>query len=71
MNKLQLTRNEVAYVGDDINDLPNIASMGWGICPADAIETIKQHADIVTSFKGGDKSIREAIEFIININKRY
>jgi YrbI family 3-deoxy-D-manno-octulosonate 8-phosphate phosphatase len=71
MNKLQLTRNEVAYVGDDINDLPNIASMGWGICPADAIETIKQNADIVTSFKGGDKSIREAIEFIININKRY
>lgn len=64
-------RNEIAYVGDDINDLCNICAVGWGIAPNDALEEVKKAADIVLNNKGGDKAIREAVEFIINQNKRY
>ncbi len=68
--KMKILRNEVAYVGDDINDLANICSVSWGICPADAVPLIKNHADLVLQNRGGDMAIREAIEFIIKNNQK-
>jgi len=68
--KLKTTRNEIAYIGDDINDLANICASSWGFCPANAIPLVKQYSDIVLQNKGSDKAIREAIELIINLNKR-
>ncbi len=66
-----LKRNQIAYIGDDINDLPNIASAGWSFCPNDAIDTVKTFADIVLHNNGGDRAIREAIEFIIKHNSKF
>jgi len=66
-----LNRSQVAYIGDDINDLTNIVSAGWGICPQNAILEIKTNSDIVLNNNGGDMAIREAVEFIINYNKRF
>jgi len=65
-----LTRGEVAYIGDDINDLANLLSVGWSMAPSDAIDSVKQQVDLVLHSSGGDKAIREGIEFIINYNKR-
>ncbi len=69
--KLKVGREEIAYMGDDINDLANICSSSWGICPLNATPIIKQHADYILHNKGSENAIREAIEFIINFNKRY
>jgi len=66
-----LNRSQVAYIGDDINDLTNIVSTGWGICPQNAIMEIKTNSDIVLNNNGGDMAIREAVEFIINYNRRF
>lgn len=55
----------VCYIGDDINDLEAIKAVGYGCCPADAIQTVKQSADYVSSVKGGDGVIREVVEKII------
>lgn len=66
-----LSRAEVAYVGDDINDLANIASCGLGLCPNDAEPAVKSHAFAVLNKKGGERVIREACEFIMNYNKRF
>lgn len=71
LNKLKINRSEIAYMGDDINDLANICSSSWGICPLNATPVIKQHADYILHNKGSESAIREAIEFIINFNKRY
>lgn len=71
LNKLKINRSEIAYMGDDINDLANICSSSWGICPLNATPIIKQHADYILHNKGSESAIREAIEFIINFNKRY
>lgn len=62
-NNLEL--EDVAYFGDDINDLKLIKSVGIGFAPANAIQEIKDAADIVTILKGGEGAVREAIEIIL------
>lgn len=52
----------VAYIGDDINDLEVIQMVGLGCCPADAIPQVKQAADYVAQAKGGEGVIREVVE---------
>ena len=66
-----VTRSQIAYVGDDVNDLCNLCAVGWGITPNDGLPEVKQVVDIVLNNKGGDKAIREAVEFIIKQNKRH
>jgi N-acylneuraminate cytidylyltransferase len=66
-----ITRSEVVYVGDDINDLANIVSVGWGIAPNNAVDEVKNSADIVLNKPGGAKAVREAVEFIIQYNQRF
>ncbi|TGV04426.1 acylneuraminate cytidylyltransferase [Flavivirga rizhaonensis] len=65
------TLNNVAYVGDDVNDLTNICSVGWSLAPNNATDIVKQHADIVLSKNSGAGAIREACQFIMNYNKRF
>lgn len=63
--------SNMAYVGDDVNDLTNICSVGWSLAPNNATDVVKQHADIVLSKNSGAGAIREACEFIMNYNKRF
>jgi N-acylneuraminate cytidylyltransferase len=75
LNKLLIDKNilrsEVAYIGDDINDLSNIISVAWGICPQNAELKIKINSDLILSTDGGKMSIREATEFLKNYNERF
>lgn len=64
-----INRNEIAYVGDDINDLANICSVKWGIVPNNGVLENKLKADLVLSSKGGEGAIREAVNFILKYNK--
>jgi N-acylneuraminate cytidylyltransferase len=64
-------RNEVAYMGDDINDIANISSVAWGITPQDGVMKIKEVADLILTSKGGEHAIREAVEFILKYNKKF
>ncbi|MBW4360374.1 acylneuraminate cytidylyltransferase [Flavobacterium taihuense] len=61
----------VAYVGDDVNDLTNICSVGWSFAPANAVDVVKMNADIVLSHHSGNGAIRETCEMIMKYNKRY
>lgn len=65
------TLSNVAYIGDDVNDLTNICSVGWSLAPNNAMDVVKQHADIVLTKNSGAGAIREASEFVINYNKRF
>lgn len=49
---------EIAYIGDDINDLECIKYCGFTACPADAIEEVKNVVDYVCEFDGGRGSVR-------------
>ena len=59
----------VAYIGDDINDLPcmNLVKQGGGLigCPIDAADSVKMLADFVSSKKGGEGAVRDFIEWLV------
>lgn len=69
--KQKFSLNNVAYVGDDVNDMTNICSVGWSFAPNNAMTEIKQLADVILSKNSGAGAIREACEFIKNYNKRF
>ncbi|WP_396601585.1 cytidylyltransferase domain-containing protein [Algibacter sp. R77976] len=63
--------SNVAYIGDDVNDLTNICSVGWSLTPNNATDIVKNNADVVLSKNSGAGAIREACQFIMNYNKRF
>jgi len=62
---LNLSLPEVAYVGDDLPDLPIMRRCGLGIAVADAADFVRQHADWQTTAAGGKGAAREACELIM------
>ena len=60
---------EVAYIGDDLNDLPcmKLVKEAGGIigCPADAVSSVIEISNYVSSKNGGDGAVRDFIEYLI------
>lgn len=60
---------EVAYIGDDINDLSCMTAVkaagGMVGCPADAVKKVKSIADFISPHNGGDGAVRDFIEWIV------
>jgi YrbI family 3-deoxy-D-manno-octulosonate 8-phosphate phosphatase len=59
------TLEEIAYVGDDVNDLPAFEVVGLACCPADAVDVIRERADYVTSRAAGAGAVREVCEALL------
>lgn len=55
----------VAFMGDDLVDLPAMMRSGMAIAPANAHPQVKARAHYVTQARGGDGAVREAIEHIL------
>jgi 3-deoxy-D-manno-octulosonate 8-phosphate phosphatase (KDO 8-P phosphatase) len=64
-NSLSLQLTEVAFVGDDLIDLPAMVRVGLAIAVADAVDEVRAAAQLVTVREGGRGAVREAIEFIL------
>lgn len=62
---LNITLEDIAYIGDDINDLDVLKSVGFSAAPANAPSYIQQEVDYVTDKKGGEGAFREFVEYII------
>lgn len=54
-----LSPEQVAYIGDDLNDWPAMQLAGLKVCPADASADIRQRADWVLATRGGHGAVRE------------
>ena len=63
--KLGLVREEIAYMGDDLNDIPAFKASGLNLVPADAAIEVMAVADIITKASGGRGAVREAITMIL------
>ena len=63
--ELDLVREEIAYMGDDLNDIPAFKASGLNIVPADAAMEVLAVADIITKASGGRGAVREAITMIL------
>jgi 3-deoxy-D-manno-octulosonate 8-phosphate phosphatase (KDO 8-P phosphatase) len=60
-----LRSEEVAFIGDDVNDLALAGRVGLFACPADALHYVRERADYVCSMDGGHGAFRELAELII------
>ena len=63
--KYDIPMENIAYVGDDINDIEAIAGVGFGCCPANASTEAKKAARYVAEKEGGSGAVREIIEYIL------
>ena len=66
-----LTAEQIAYVGDDLPDLPAIIYAGFGVAVANAVAEVKEHADYVTKASGGNGAVREVVEYILKRTGRW
>lgn len=66
MAELGLTTEQVAYLGDDLPDLPCMETVGFSACPADAAREVLASAHFVSRFRGGEGAVREILEFILD-----
>lgn len=64
MAERRLTADEVAFIGDDLNDLEGIRYAGVSGCPADAVREVREAVDYVCTHEGGRGAAREFIEWI-------
>jgi len=71
VEELGLSAGDVAYVGDDLPDLPAIKYAGFGVAVAGAVEEVKQHADYITTKQGGNGAVREVIEYLLRNTGRW
>jgi 3-deoxy-D-manno-octulosonate 8-phosphate phosphatase (KDO 8-P phosphatase) len=60
-----------AYMGDDLNDREAMKIAGVSIAPADAVEEIKEIADLVTDAPGGKGAARQAVQVILSAQNRW
>ncbi|ADV82385.1 KdsC family phosphatase [Terriglobus saanensis] len=71
LQKAGVTEDEVAYMGDDLPDIPLALRAGLGVCVADGVEDLKTVCNFTTSRKGGRGAAREVIELILKAQGRW
>jgi 3-deoxy-D-manno-octulosonate 8-phosphate phosphatase (KDO 8-P phosphatase) len=65
-----LTLSQVAYIGDDINDLETLKAVGFSSAPADGMPKVTAAVHYVCQKKGGEGAVREIIEMILEAQGR-
>ena len=71
LEQIGLSPDKVAYIGDDLTDLPVITYVGFGVAVANAVDEVKRYADYVTTRPGGRGAVREVIEYILKNSGRW
>jgi 3-deoxy-D-manno-octulosonate 8-phosphate phosphatase (KDO 8-P phosphatase) len=69
MERLELTQQELAFIGDDVNDCEAMRLAGLSACTADAMEEVKKTALFQCKSFGGHGAFREFAEFIIHAKR--
>jgi 3-deoxy-D-manno-octulosonate 8-phosphate phosphatase (KDO 8-P phosphatase) len=71
VDSLMLDEDQVAYMGDDILDLPVLLRVGFAAAPADAAPDVRSRVHWVAQAKGGAGAARELIELILRAQGRW
>lgn len=67
MSQNDIASIDVAYIGDDLNDIEIMKTVGHTACPADAVSEVKEIADVVCNCKGGQGAVREYVEHLLKV----
>ncbi|ADO77914.1 KdsC family phosphatase [Halanaerobium praevalens] len=71
MQKKGITYQNLAYLGDDLNDLAVMKKARFAACPANAAQEIRKISDFVSEFKGGAGAIREILTHLLRAKGDY
>ena len=64
-SKYNLSLAEIAFMGDDLNDLPALLAAGLSAAPADAAEDVRRRVSYIAPHKGGQGAVRDLLELIL------
>ena len=68
MDKLMLSADQAAYIGDDVIDIPVINACALGVAVADAHPLVRRAARLTTTLKGGEGAVREVCDLLLQAN---
>lgn len=68
--EMGLEMKEIAFMGDDVNDLHAMDMVGYCACPADAADAIKHISDYICQANGGNGAVREFAETILRTHDK-
>ena len=63
--ELNIELKNIAYIGDDLSDIPVLEHVGFSACPNDAIDSVKEKCDYICNNIGGNGCVREFVEKIL------
>lgn len=70
ISQLKIDKQQVAYIGDDLPDLPLMQQSGMGVSVADGHWFVKQHADWITVGVGGNGAVREVCDLLLSAQNK-
>ncbi len=62
---------EIAYIGDDLNDLAVLEAAGFSAAPADAVAAVRKRVDFVCRRRGGEGAFRELVDYILGAQRKW
>lgn len=68
--KYGLSLDQVAYIGDDVNDLGALRAVGFSAAPADAMPSVLKSVHYICAKKGGEGAVREIVDLILTAQKQ-
>ncbi len=71
LNSFDYKAEQIAFMGDDLMDLPVLRRVGLALAPANAVAEVKEVVHHVTEAKGGDGAVREAAELMIKAQGKW
>lgn len=71
INKHQLNKNEILFMGDDMPDIDVMVEVGLPCCPADAVDEIKSISKYISHLNGGCGCARDVIEKTLKLANRW
>lgn len=66
-----INMDEVAFVGDDIPDIPILEKCGLSVCPSDAVAEVKAKCDFISMYPGGKGCVRDLIEQVLKVQNKW
>ena len=68
--KFNIPLEQMAYMGDDVNDVGALQAVGYAAAPADCVEQVRQMVHYICQKKGGEGAVREVIDMILAARHR-
>ena len=68
--KFSIPFEQMAYMGDDVNDVGALQTVGYAAAPADCVDQVRQVVHYICHKKGGEGAVREVIDMILAVKQR-